>query len=211
MVDHFDISKLKKGGFRVLVNETNILLPDGTPVASGLQFRNDFHLSPLSSATLFVPCGGRPEAVNIRNIAHMYDAKGQPRFKAIIEGANLFFSEQARLQLEAKGVILFKDASANKGGVTSSSMEVLGALALNDEQYLSGMCVDKEGKVPEFRAKYVEEVIRRIELNARMEFDCLWREHQRTKEPISILSNKVRWTEGKAVALILDLFYFLLL
>lgn len=34
--------------------------------------------------------------------------------------------------MEDSGVILFKDASANKGGVTSSSLEVMAAMALND-------------------------------------------------------------------------------
>ena len=42
-----------------------------------------------------------------------------------IVGANLFFTQAARLALEKEGVILFKDASANKGGVTSSSLEVI--------------------------------------------------------------------------------------
>ncbi len=42
----------------------------------------------------------------------------------VVEGANLFLTQDARLQLEKAGVILYKDASANKGGVTSSSLEV---------------------------------------------------------------------------------------
>ena len=88
---------------------------------SGLAFRNDFHLLSVVSAELFVPCGGRPEAVNVSNVHRLYDDKGAPRFRAIVEGANLFFTEQARLHLEKSGVIVFKDASANKGGVTSSS------------------------------------------------------------------------------------------
>jgi len=31
-------------------------------------------------------------------------------------GANLFFTEDARLVIEARGIPLFKDSSANKGG-----------------------------------------------------------------------------------------------
>lgn len=49
----------------------------------------------------------------------------------MLEGANLFFTTDARLALEKAGATIFKDASANKGGVTSSSLEVLAALALN--------------------------------------------------------------------------------
>lgn len=209
MIDAFDVSKLGPGGFRVLVGETNVRLPSGEPVASGLMFRNNFHLHPLSSADLFVPCGGRPEAVNAANVAQLFDQTGKPRFRVVVEGANLFFSEQARLQLEKKGVLLIKDASANKvcfgfvffififdnfgqGGVTSSSLEVLSALGLNDEEFHKHMCVDAEGKIPDFRAKYVDEVIRRIEENATLEFECLWREHEATGQHLTILSNKLR-------------------
>ena len=62
----------------------------------------------------------RPEAVNISNVAALVDAEGKPHFKYVVEGANLFFTQQARLALEKRKVILFKDSSANKGGVTSS-------------------------------------------------------------------------------------------
>ncbi len=137
MVDSFDLGKLGPGGLRVLVSENNVKLPDGSIVHSGMNFRNNFHLLPISSADIFVPCGGRPEAVNVSNVGSMYDSKtGKPRFKAIVEGANLFFSEQARMHLEKNGVIVIKDASANKGGVTSSSLEVLSALALSDDAFM---------------------------------------------------------------------------
>jgi len=61
-----------------------------------------------------VPCGGRPEAVNISNVSNLIDAEGKPNFKYVVEGANLFFTQQARLFLEKKGVVLFKDSSTNK-------------------------------------------------------------------------------------------------
>jgi glutamate dehydrogenase len=54
-----------------------------------MSFRNTFHLHHLASADIFVPCGGRPESVNIANVkALMRD--GLPKFKAIIEGPNFF-------------------------------------------------------------------------------------------------------------------------
>ena len=114
---------------------------DGTVVERCLEFRNRFHLLPYSTATLFVPCGGRPEAVNITNVPALFHADGKPRFLYIVEGANLFFTQQARLYLESRGVIVFKDASANKGGVTSSSLEVLAALAFTDEEFHEHMQV----------------------------------------------------------------------
>jgi glutamate dehydrogenase len=64
----FDVASGNGGGFFVDVNDREVTLPDGTVVDNGLNFRNEFHLNPLSSATLFVPCGGRPEAVNISNV-----------------------------------------------------------------------------------------------------------------------------------------------
>lgn len=70
------------------------------------------------------PCGGRPRAVNGSNVAQLFDENGKPKFKYIVEGANLFITEDARDVLENAGVILYKDASTNKGGVTSSSFEV---------------------------------------------------------------------------------------
>ena len=57
----------------------------------------------------------RPEAVNISNVAALVDSEGKPNFKFVVEGANLFFTQQARLYLEKRKVILFKDSSANKG------------------------------------------------------------------------------------------------
>jgi glutamate dehydrogenase len=58
----------------------------------------------------------RPEAVNISNVNNLVDADGKPHFKYVIEGANLFFTQQARFYLEKKGVVLFKDSSTNKVG-----------------------------------------------------------------------------------------------
>ena len=57
----------------------------------------------------------RPEAVNISNMAALVDSEGKPHFKYIVEGANLFIAQQARLYLEKRKVVLFKDSSANKG------------------------------------------------------------------------------------------------
>lgn len=131
MINNFDRSKLSKEGYVVLVDDRDITLPDGEVVPDGTDFRNVAHFK--YKADLFVPCGGRPEAVNISNVADLFDEDGKCHYKYIIEGANLFLTQQARLYLEKRGVIVFKDASANKGGVTSSSLEVLAGLGLNDQ------------------------------------------------------------------------------
>jgi len=190
MIEQFDKTRLSNRGFLVHINDRNVTLPDGSVVENGFVFRNTFHLNPLLKADLFVPCGGRPKAINIQNWKQLLDESGIPRFKYIVEGANLFLTQPARLALEGKGIIIFKDASANKGGVTSSSLEVLASLALTDEQYEEHLCV-KNSKTPEFRKNYVNDVLNIIRENSRLEFEVLWNENKTSKIPLSILTDQL--------------------
>ncbi|RLN49732.1 hypothetical protein BBJ29_004568 [Phytophthora kernoviae] len=193
-ISGFDASKLSSEGYSVLVSHNDVTLPSGEVVENGTEFRNFYHLRPNLTADFFVPCGGRPAAVNLNNVEQfMYREDGRTlRFKYIVEGANLFFTQDARQRLEDAGVILFKDASANKGGVTSSSLEVLAALSLSDEDFSEHMQVDEAtGKRPAFYAAYVSEVQKRIDLNAQREFECIWREHERTGTYYSVLTNQL--------------------
>ncbi|OLQ13322.1 NAD-specific glutamate dehydrogenase [Symbiodinium microadriaticum] len=100
-----------------------------------------------ASADLFVPCGGRPE-VTTDNVKKLFTADGsRPKFRLIVEGANLFFSDRARGRthhrgmrivlieggvLEGAGVHVFKDASTNKAngilGILPSSLKPFGLL-----------------------------------------------------------------------------------
>ncbi|KAH0832130.1 NADH-dependent glutamate dehydrogenase [Lanmaoa asiatica] len=175
-VANFDKSKLSKDGYLVKIEEQDIKLPSGEIVLDGTDFRNGAHFR--FKADLFVPCGGRPEAVNISNVAALCDTEGKPHFKYIVEGANLFITQQARLHLEKRKVVLFKDSSANKGGVTSSSLEVLAGLALSTQEYVDHM-IFKDGKPSEFYQNYVKDIQAKITENAAAEFQCIWREHAR--------------------------------
>jgi glutamate dehydrogenase len=188
--ERYERGRLSERGFFVSVNDREVRLPDGAVVPNGEDFRNKFHLHPLARADLFVPCGGRPAAVNITNWTHLLDERGQPKFRIIVEGANLFITEEARLRLEERGVIIIKDSSANKGGVTSSSLEVYACLALTDAEYEEHMRV-REGRLPEFRRRYIEETLETIQGNARAEFEALWREHQSTGKALTRLSNEL--------------------
>jgi len=191
MIKDFDTSKLSPKGFKVLITDTNVMLPHGELVESGLAFRNEFHLHPLCTADLFVPCGGRPESVNLGNVKHMFTKDGKPKFKIIVEGANLFFTQDARMVLEEAGVILYKDASTNKGGVTSSSLEVLACLALDDNEFNKHMAVTDPDNPPQFYEEYVKEIKKRIENDAELEFERIWQEHERTGKFRYLLTDEI--------------------
>lgn len=188
MISQFDISKLSKDGYRVLVDDVDIKLPNGDVVNNGTAFRNTFHLRATGLTDCFVPCGGRPESIDLSSVSKLI-VKGKSTIPYIVEGANLFITQDAKLRLEAAGCILFKDASANKGGVTSSSLEVLASLSFDDKGFVENMCVGSDGKPPEFYQAYVKEVQAKIQDNARLEFEAIWREHKQTKIPRSTLSD----------------------
>ena len=189
-VEYFNKTYLSSQGFFVSINDKEVTLPDGTIIHNGEEFRNKFHLHPLAKADLFIPCGGRPAAININNWQSLIDEQGTPKFRVIIEGANLFITEDARLRLEEHGFIIIKDASTNKGGVTSSSLEVYASLALSEEEFEHHLRI-KDANIPEFRKEYINEIIETIKKNARAEFNLLWEEHQKKGMPFTHLTNTV--------------------
>ncbi|KAH8653588.1 NAD-specific glutamate dehydrogenase [Xylariales sp. PMI_506] len=190
MISQYDISKLSREGYRVLCDDANVTLPNGEVVANGTAFRNTFHLRDTGLADAFVPCGGRPESIDLVSVARLIK-DGKSKIPYIVEGANLFITQDAKLRLEEAGCILYKDASANKGGVTSSSLEVLASLSFDDEGFATNMCHDKYGQAPEFYKAYVKSVQDKICDNARLEFEAIWREHEETGIARSILSDKL--------------------
>lgn len=188
MINKFDTSKLSPEGYRVLVDENNVRLPSGELVYNGTTFRNTFHLRGGHHYDTFVPCGGRPESIDLTTASKLI-VDGKSVIPYIVEGANLFITQDAKLRLEKAGCILYKDASANKGGVTSSSLEVLASLSFDDAGFIEHMCIREDGTAPEFYNKYVKQVQSIIQNNARLEFEAIWREHQTTGEPRSTLSD----------------------
>lgn len=96
-------------------------------------FRNNVH---QTYADIFIPAGGRPRTLNSTNYMEYLDNEGSPTSKAIIEGANLYLTDDARKALEDLGVIIIKDSSCNKGGVICSSFEVLCCLILSEKEFL---------------------------------------------------------------------------
>lgn len=188
MISDFDVKKLSPEGYRVLVEETSITLPSGEVVNNGMTFRNTFHLRGGKEYDLFVPCGGRPESIDLSTV-HKLIVDGKSTIPYIVEGANLFITQDAKLRLEKAGCILYKDASANKGGVTSSSLEVLASLSFDDKGFIENMCIREDGTAPPFYDAYVKEVQETIKRNAALEFEAIWREHQQTGIARSTLSD----------------------
>jgi glutamate dehydrogenase len=194
-ISNFDKQFLGPEGFIYTIEDTNIVLPDGTAFRTGTELRDKFHTTDYAAADLFVPCGGRPASVNKTNVMKLFK-DNKPKFKYIVEGANLFFTDDARRVLENAGVHLFKDASANKGGVTSSSMEVLAALAMEPEEHDELLTIP-EGSTdpPQFYKDYVRVIGAVIRRNARLEFKAIWTANQKQKinkvELTKIVSQKI--------------------
>ena len=198
MIEHYDKTKLSPQGYVVLVDDMDVKLPSGEVVTSGVAFRNTFHLKlkqqfGVDGVDLFVPCGGRPAAIDTNNVHDLIDEKtGKSVVPYFVEGANLFITQSAKLILEKAGIIIFKDASTNKGGVTSSSLEVLASLSFDDKGFLENMCVDPETKAkPQFYQDYVRDVQKIIVGNADSEFEALWKLKAETGTPFTILSDKL--------------------
>ena len=86
---------------------------------------------------LFIPAGGRPETINENNVDHYFNAEGVASSKVIVEGANSFITPAARHALQQRGVVIMRDASANKCGVISSSYEIIANLLFTDEEFIT--------------------------------------------------------------------------
>lgn len=87
-------------------------------------------------ADLFIPAGGRPETIDGQNWRSFLDESGVPSSGVIIEGANSYITPEARIQLQKNGVVLMRDASANKCGVISSSYEIIANLLLTEREFM---------------------------------------------------------------------------
>ena len=118
---------------------------------------------------LFLPCGGRPETINRDNWHRLLDSTGKPTLRVITEGANSFITSEARTEIQKKGVILIRDASANKCGVMSSSYEIIANLLLSTKEFLS------------HKETYVRDVIEILEKKAEEEADLIVRRHRESQ------------------------------
>ena len=137
---------------------------DGKIVEEWISSNEAFHIfgtnAHTTKADVFLPCGGRPRALNINNVEDFF-VDGKPTSSLIVEGANLYITQEARDYLEDRGVFIFRDSSANKCGVVSSSYEILGGLSLDDEQFVK------------IKKTLAENILVRLEHLAKAEAKCM--------------------------------------
>jgi len=149
----FTTSRLGPNGFLALSN-----------TLEGSQLRDTMHNRVAADA--FVPAGGRPGTVNIRNYKdYLSGPNGTPSSSLIVEGANLFITPEARQALfEEADVVIVKDSSANKCGVITSSYEILASMLVSPEEFL------------EIKSDLVPDVLAQLKRLARVEAEMLFRE-----------------------------------
>ena len=155
---------LVRRGDPIAAFRESCLRGDGAWVVSaadrqGAETRNRLHST--IPADLFLPCGGRPFTINQHNWRDMLDEHGDPIIRGMVEGANIFITSDAREALEDVGVLVVKDSSANKGGVITSSYEILAGLVVSDEEFTA------------IKDDYVEQVVARLRQLADLEATAL--------------------------------------
>ena len=176
----FDVARLSVGGFALFRNVKRMegfrelhRRVEMTP--AGLredwvtldEFHQEFDGLVFSvPADLFIPAGGRPESIDATNWRRYLREDGRPSARVIVEGANSFITPEARDRLQEAGVVLFRDASANKCGVISSSYEIIGNLLLTEAEFLAR------------KERYVQDVLVILEKRADDEGNLLARLHR---------------------------------
>jgi len=176
-VDAFRPERLHPGGFLLYRNERRTeglrelykrVERTEAGVAPSWVTVDDFHkefdgLPFTVPADLFLPAGGRPETVDATNWRRFLGKNGAPTTRVIVEGANSFLTPEARAQLQNRGVVVLRDASANKCGVISSSYEIIGNLLMTEREFLAN------------KEEYVRDVLAILEKRAEDEALLIFR------------------------------------
>ncbi len=180
-LDHDELRRLIAAGKRIHeFDPGRISHADGFVVSAdtpeGAKVRNTLHNTAL--ADVFIPAGGRPDTINAGNWKQFLKEDGTPSAGAIVEGANIFISREARDNLESSGVLFLHGSSANKTGVICSSYEILAGLILSVDEFLA------------IKNEYVAQVLEILEKRARDEARLLTREYRYAgaKRPMTSIS-----------------------
>jgi glutamate dehydrogenase len=154
--------------------------------------RNSVHTKHY--ADIFIPAGGRPYTVNEKNCKQFIDEHGETTCKVIVEGANIFFTNEAREWLQQVGVFIIKDSSANKTGVICSSYEIIASLTLTQNEFLK------------IKDVYVSQVIDILRSKADQEAKLLFQEYTAHggKKPLVQLSMEISREINEVTDIILE-------
>jgi len=169
-LDHDELLRLVDGERNIAAFSVARLSGDGAFVvrsdtAEGARVRAGLHN--VVPADLFIPAGGRPDAIHAGNWRDFCDAVGRPSARVVVEGANLFLTAEARLRLEEAGALIVPGPSANKAGVICSSYEILAGMVMTEAEFAAS------------RRRYVVEVLEILRRKCRAEADLLLRERRR--------------------------------
>jgi len=180
-------NKLGPGGFRIprMKQKFNLF---GQTIEDGTFFHKniltDVRLKKYiqkAKINVFIPCGGFKDTINASNVNNFLQLFDQ--LKIIVEGANVFFDDTARDIIAQNHIWQIKDSSANKGGVTSSSIaEVLPSFLLGNK-YEKFLVENTENKINLIRAVFAI-----IEKNAVDETETLIALHRISGKPMHQLS-----------------------
>ncbi len=181
-IDAFVPEKLNPGGFLLLSRERRRegLAELYKRLARGVdgvseewvtadEFHREFdHAIFAVPADLFIPAGGRPETVDINNWENFFADDGSPTCRAIVEGANSFITPAAREKLQERGIVVIRDAAANKCGVISSSYEIIANLVLSEREFIKN------------KDEYVSDVLKILEKRAADEAHLIFRRRRQS-------------------------------
>lgn len=156
-----------------------------------IKIRNELHAT--VQADVLIPGGGRPYTVNDKTW-ELFIRDGKPTVHAIVEGANIFFTEGARKKLQENGVLMIKDSSANKTGVICSSFEIIASLTISEREFL------------DIKPTYVAQVIDILRVKADNEAKLLFREYVRSggKRTLVDLSKDISREINEVTDVLLD-------
>jgi len=160
-LDAFNPEKLKADGAYMIFSEPNstaegdryrLFYKKNGKISKKMvnrdEYMNYFQNNIYHYADVFIPCGGRPSTIDISNWKH-YLPHGVNSSLAIVEGANSFITPEAREKLQDAGILIVKDASANKCGVITSSYEIMSGIMLDKDEFKA----EKEELVREIMVK----------------------------------------------------------
>ncbi len=171
-LNHAELLRLVNDGLPVMSFSQEAFGPQtelfDASTENGAYKRNSMHNRVLSDA--FLPCGGRPSTINEGNWEQFLTEDETPSSRLIVEGANLFLTEDARQALFAKGTIIVKDSSANKAGVICSSYEIGASMLLDRDDFLA------------LKEVFVADVLQKLRHLARCEATLLFNEYKKQPE-----------------------------